>query len=282
MDLASIVIATCVIVGSTALSILGVYLVRKRVELSVLRSYHEVAGYLLSVIGTLYAVLLGFVVVDSMSKFDRARVLVEEEANGIANVFFLADNFPDKQRHEIHMMCLKYCDAVVNDEWTTMREGKPSKAAIEEIRGLWQVISRFEPANQNQQSLFEAMLVGMQEIATNRRLRIITALYGTSPVMIAVLVVGAIITVMFTYFFGLENLRTQVIMTGLVTVTLSLNLCLVLLYGFPFRTGVEVQPIAFKFDQHLIRMELNRHGELKDDSFNDHEKMLRDFSKISQ
>lgn len=282
MDPISILITALVIVGSAGLSIFGVYFVRKRVELSVLRSYHEVAGYLLSVIGTLYAVLLGFVVVDSMNKFDRARILVEEEANGIANVFFLADNFPDKQRHDIHMRCLSYTRAVINDEWKSMKQGHPSKLAIEEIRALWQEVSSFEPATQNQQSLFEAMLQGMEGVATNRRLRVITALYGTSPVMIAVLVLGATITVLFTYFFGLENIRVQVIMTSLVAITLSLNLCLVLLYGFPFRGGVEVQPIAFKFDEHLIKMELSRRGELKEEGFKSDKDMLEDFSNLSR
>lgn len=261
MQFIPLIIALLVIIASTLLSLAGLYLVRKRVQLTDLTSYHEVAGYLLSVIGTLYAVLLGFIVVDSLSKFDHARVLVEEEANGIANVFFLADNFPDKERHEIHIGCLRYVNAVVEDEWEKMHNGKPSPKAVDELRSLWSVVSKFEPKNQNNQSLWEAMLVGMQEIASNRRLRIITAAYGLSPIMATVLVIGAVITITFTYFFGLEKFKAQAIMTSLVAITLSLNICIVMLYGYPFRKGLPVQPTALVFNQIMIKTELGRRGE---------------------
>jgi hypothetical protein len=261
MDTSSFVEISVTIIASTALSLAGLYLVRRRVELSVLRSYHEVAGYLLSVIGTLYAVLLGFIVVDSLSKFDRARVLVEEEANGVANVFFLADNFPVKERHEIHVRCLAYTNAVIEDEWKTMKKGVPSAKALNELRSLWSTVSRFEPGTQNITSAWEAMLQGMEAIGSNRRLRILTAAFGLSPVMVAVLVIGAVITIVFTYFFGLEKFRAQAIMTALVSLTLSLNICLVLLYGYPFRRGVEVIPSALIFDRMVIETELKRRGE---------------------
>jgi hypothetical protein len=261
MDIRSLTITLVTLTVSTALSLGGLYLVRKNVELSVLKSYHEVAGYLLSVIGTLYAVLLGFVVVDSLSKFDRARVLVEEEANGIANVFFLADNFPAPERREIHVRCLRYIDAVIDEEWKTMRDGEPSRQALHEMQSLWSTVSKFEPKNQNNTSLWEAMLSSMDRIGSNRRLRLITAKFGLSPVMATVIIIGATITIMFTYFFGLEKFRAQAIMTALVSLTLSLNVCLVLLYGYPFRQGIEVQPSALLFDRFIITTELKRRGE---------------------
>lgn len=261
MDPTSLVVTIVTIILSTALSLAGLYYVRKKVDLEVLRSYHEVAGYLLSVIGTLYAVLLGFIVVDSLSKFDHARVLVEEEANGVANVFFLADNFPEQERTEIHRHCLTYVNAVLDDEWKTMRDGKASSKAITELRSLWLVVSKFEPKNQNNQSLWEAMIAAMENIGSNRRLRLITAAFGLSPIMASVLILGATITIAFTYFFGLEKFKAQAIMTALVSLTLSLNVCIVLLYGYPFRKGIDVIPSAFLFDRMVMMEELKRRGE---------------------
>jgi cation transporter-like permease len=261
MDIHSLLVTLLVITLSTALSLVGLYIVRKRVGLEDLIKCHEVAGYLLSIIGTLYAVLLGFVVVDSLSKFDRARVLIEEEANGVANVFFLADNFPAKERQQIHVGCLRYIDAVLNDEWETMKDGKPSPKAIAEIRQLWVVISRFEPKTQNNISLWESMLSSMGDIGSSRRLRLITAKYGLSSVMATVLMIGAVITIVFTYFFGLEKFKAQAIMTALVAITLSLNVCLVLLYGYPFQRGIHVEPTALMFDKKIMTLELQRRGE---------------------
>ncbi len=261
MEFKPLLLTVAVSLATTALSLTGLYLVRKKVGLESLRECHEVAGYLLSIIGTLYAVLLGFIVVDSLSKFDRARVLIEEEASGVANVFFLADNFPPKERHEIHIRCIKYIDAVLDDEWETMKDGNPSPKAINEIRQLWTVVSKFEPKTQNNQSLWESMLTSMSEIGTSRRLRIITAKYGLSNVMAGVLVIGGVITILFTFFFGLEKFKAQALMTALVSTALSLNVCLVLLYGYPFQRGIAVEPTALKFDKKIITLELERRGE---------------------
>ncbi|MDZ4835843.1 MAG: hypothetical protein SGJ27_18855 [Candidatus Melainabacteria bacterium] len=261
MDIKSFLITILVITLSTIASLVGLYMVRKRVAIEDLRACHEVAGYLISIIGTLYAVLLGFIVVDSLTKFDRARVLVEEEASGVANVFFLADNFPQKERHQIHVGCLRYVDAVLEEEWETMKDGQPSPRALNEIRQLWAVISRFEPKTQNNVSQWEAMLSSMDELGTSRRLRIISAKYGLSSVMATVLMIGAVITIVFTYFFGLEKFKAQAMMTALVSITLSLNICLVLLYGYPFRRGLQVEPTALMFDKKVITLELEQRGE---------------------
>ncbi len=255
-----ILISAIAVITSTILSMVGIYQVRKRVDLSKLRSYHEVAGYLLSVIGTLYAVLLGFMVVDSMNKYDRARVIVEEEGNNIANIFFLAENLPDMQKRNIRLHCLEYINAVLDDEWQTMHHGEASEKAVTAIRDLWLEVIHIEPKTQNQQTLFEMILNDLQNVASNRRLRMITAGIGTSHPLVGVLILGAIIIVVFTYFFGLEDLRTQVIMTGLVTLTLALNLCLVVLFGFPFRMGMPVKPSAFIYDKLIIEREAKRAG----------------------
>lgn len=52
-------VGAIVVGGSIALSVLGMWLVRLKFKPTSLKEHHEVAGYLLSIIGTLYAVLLG-------------------------------------------------------------------------------------------------------------------------------------------------------------------------------------------------------------------------------
>src|SRR6516164_8312999 len=94
------------VVSITAcLSVLGMLLVRRRVPFNELSSYHEVAGYLLSVVGTLYAVLLGFVVVDAMQHMQDVRGLVSMEASGLANVFLCSEGLPDEKKKTIRSLC---------------------------------------------------------------------------------------------------------------------------------------------------------------------------------
>lgn len=117
---------------STVLAVMGMLVVRKRVGVKNLAGYHEVAGYLLSVIGTLYAVLLGFIVVDAMGKQQELRVIVEKEASGVANIFLASYGLKEESRSEIQGTCYRYATAVINEEWNDMEHGSYSATAFEE------------------------------------------------------------------------------------------------------------------------------------------------------
>jgi hypothetical protein len=63
-----------------------------------------------------------------------------------------------------------------------------------------------------------------------------------------VLIVGGVFTIIFTYFFGVEKIRVQALMTLLVAMTLSLNVYLVFVFGNPMSTDLGVKPGPFQLD----------------------------------
>jgi len=103
-------------------SIGGVMLMRRYFDHDRLKHYHDVAGNMLSVGGTLYAVLLGLVVVDAMETFENARFTVDREANALANVYLLAEPFPAEKSARVRTLCRDYAAAVVNYEWPLMSQ----------------------------------------------------------------------------------------------------------------------------------------------------------------
>jgi hypothetical protein len=66
--------------------------------------------------------------------------------------------------------------------------------------------------------------------------------------------VGAVVTIGFSYFFGMDNLRPQLIMTALVALVLSLNLYLVIVESHPFSGNFRVKPTPFKIALELFDM----------------------------
>ena len=89
------------IVGmSILLAHLGLRLVRRKVPLPVLETQHEVAGFIIGVLGAIYAVLLAFVVVVVWNQFEDAKSTVEKEANQLHDLSRIAQGFsnPVRQR----------------------------------------------------------------------------------------------------------------------------------------------------------------------------------------
>lgn len=237
---------------STLVSVAGLLITRKLIDFNKLRASHEVGGYLLSVVGTLYAVLLGLVVVDAMQKFQVARDVTEREANCLADVFILASGFPEPKRSQIKTLSVKYGELVVNEEWKTMKSNRHCPEARRTAVRLMQEVIAFEPKSEGEKAIYPLAVDNACQIWQNRRTRTNMAFAGIPTVEWVTLFAGAIITIFFTYFFGLENLPLQIIMTAMVSILISLNMFLVLLYGYPFSGELCINPDAFMITRSIF------------------------------
>ncbi len=241
------------VLSATVLAVGGMLVVRRRVGVETLTSYHEVAGYLLSVVGTLYAVLLGFVVVDALEHTQELRVLVDQEASDLCNIYLCSNGLPSAKKATIRSLCDQYADAVVNDEWQAMQDGKYSVSAFRSVWSLWKEITTYTPETESEKALHQQLVSEICNMTQSRRTRIVSAGHGMNPLMWTVLIIGAVFTVMFTYFFGVKNLKAQILMTVLVSLTLSLNVLLVFIFGSPFAGELAIQPDSFKLDRMIFQ-----------------------------
>ncbi len=240
------------VLGSAILAVIGLLIARKVIDLDRLRASHDVGGYLLSVVGTLYAVLLGLVVVDAMSKFSLAREVTEREANCLADVYVLAECLPEKKRDEVRAICVNYASAVIDTEWDDMDEGAYCPVAHKTAVDLMQSLMNFEPVSENQKALFPLIVADAGDMWKARRQRINMALNGIDNAEWFTLIVGGAITIFFTFFFGLENLKLQIAMTAMVAVLISLNVYLVALFGYPFSGDLKIGTDSFRIDQGIF------------------------------
>ncbi len=243
---------------AVVLSITGLLLVRRYVAHDELTTHHDVAGSFLSIVGTLYAVVLGFIVVASLNSFDKARLDVEQEANSLHDIFHLTRGMPSEQGHKLRQLCLDYAECMVNEEWACMEQGVESQKAHQIAVAIWDNVIGFQPRESGQQDVHSSLLSQMNDLGDARRERLMASTPTYDKVVWLVLLLGATVTIVFTYFFGVENLGTQMIMTGLVTIILSLNLVLVAMFGYPFSGDVKVPSVAFERDLLRFREDMQR------------------------
>jgi hypothetical protein len=79
-----LIVGTCVLAA-----LLLAELARWDFGTEAIREGHTASGNLLAVVGTLYAVLLGLVVVDAMARFQQAMDSVQAESNCIADIYLI-------------------------------------------------------------------------------------------------------------------------------------------------------------------------------------------------
>lgn len=80
----------------------------------------------LSVIGTMFAVMLAFVILFALQSYQRAREGASVEAVAVTELNAVASVLPAPANDRLHGGLVCYGRAVVYDEWSAMQDGRPS------------------------------------------------------------------------------------------------------------------------------------------------------------
>ena len=235
-------------------SIAAMLVVRRSVSFASLRNHHDVTDPILAVVGTLFAILLGFVLANSMQRFEEARTNVQEEAGAIGDVYRLAEGFP-KDGLKIQQNCLLYTTSVIEAEWPSMRAGHMDPKAWKTFESLWQECVKIEPTTQGQNNVHAALLQSMSKAAECRRARMAQLTYGLPISLWIVVLIGAVATISLSYFFAVENLKLQIIMTSLVTLVIGLNVYMLAGFDAPYSGDIHITSAPFKTLREIFKLE---------------------------
>jgi Protein of unknown function (DUF4239) len=217
---------------TTGLALAGLYLIRTRYSADVLKENHEVAAIIFNAFGVLYAVVIAFVVFVTWTGYDDATKNLQLEASQAIDIFYSAKAFPDPIRKVIQEDLLGYANSVYNDE--VKRMGEISLYSGGPLSKLIMFFDSMDAKSVPNPQLYGESLRRLNNLAEYRRLRIFAGNNTVPPMMWLVLLVGGVMTVLYTYFFGSKNIRAQYIMTSALTIMISMILLLIYILDHPF------------------------------------------------
>jgi hypothetical protein len=244
-------ISAAIIVGlGTLLSMVGLVLVRRCVDVRSLTANNELAGHKFATIGVLYAVTLAFAIIVVWEKFVDAELDVVHEAGAAESIYRLSQGVSDKAGAALRSAVANYLKAAISDDWSAMDRGA---AGAEEIIGaegaakeaLDAVYSALvSSTGQADSAVLSEMLRQVDLVAQSRRARLVAS-EGTVPNLLwLVLLGGAAITIGYTFFFGAESLRAQALMTALLALMIFSELLVIVGIDRPFSGAVKIEPNA--------------------------------------
>jgi hypothetical protein len=229
-----------------ATSIGGVLLVRHFFKVDYFKRHHEIAGPIFSTIGVVYAVMLGFVLIVVWQSFDETRNNVVLEANYYGDIYRDLVGLPEPFRSEARASLTAYIDAIIKDEWPVMALGQRSLKVQELSTENWKLFASYEPVTESQKIFYQEILNKMNQAGELRRQRLADAVSGINPVLWFVLLAGGIITIAFTFFFGSDNIKAQMLMTTLLSLLIVLILFTTMSLDYPFSGDVYIGPQSFQ------------------------------------
>lgn len=237
-----------IVVGiTTALAMLGPRIVRRSISLERLVTNNEVAGFKYAVLGVIYAVMLGFAVIVVWEKFRDAEAAVINEAGAAEILFRLTSGVDPATRDAVRHELAAYLHTAVEQDWPAMSKESLAPAATGALSEVYRAILGMQPATPRELQIFSELFHEADALSEARRTRLVLASGILPPVLWVALLIGALVTICFTFFFGTSSLRAQTMMTGMIALLVFFALFVVIEIDHPFTGPVSVGPQALEY-----------------------------------
>jgi Protein of unknown function (DUF4239) len=242
LSLAENVVAVLMVVGIS----LGLFVVMDRVWPWDKRHEHnDVTGWQLGILGTTYAVILGFMLYAVWTDFDTATQNVEMEANSLTNLYRLADGLPEASRVELQKLAREYAQKVIENDWPEMDRGGVPKESVGLASRMQRVLISVPEASKSASLAQDHAMTELSAMTTCRRTRLLENALSLPTVLWFVLIVGGVLTIASSCMFGSQNRFLHGMQVVFFSLMIGLALLAIADINKPFRGAVHVGSDAF-------------------------------------
>jgi hypothetical protein len=145
-----------------------------------------------------------------------------------------------------YAVLLAFVVIVVWEEWPLMERRETSERAGMLLQELRLSLENVDASTSAGQVLYDQGLTRIHEVSDARRLRLVEVTEGLPGILWVVLIGGGVVTVCFTYLFGLKNNWAHALMVAALTLVICGILFTIGTLDHPFAGQAEIQPTAFE------------------------------------
>ena len=252
-----------VVLGAGMIAVGALWLARQWLPVADLRASTAEVGNYLQTVGTIYAVLLAFVVSAVWGQFNEARSVVEREATEVDDLFRLVDCFRPGARTPLQQARARYLDAVIADEWRAMARGDEttSERIGAELDVVWAGLHCYDPQSDCERTLHAEALSRFNDLSDARTNRL-TAARTRMPLGLRLLLyVGALVVVASMFLLAVDSFAIHAVITGALAGSISHILYLVEDLDDAFSGLWQVSPAPFERVRRHVRAGLAAGGD---------------------
>ena len=210
------------------------------------RNHNDLIGWQLSILGTTYAVMLGFMLYTVWTNFGTADLNVDLEANALVNVYRLAQGIPQQERAIVRQLALSYADAAINRDWPQMAADRVPEDTVQLDTDMWKTLMSAKGASPTEITAEDHALYELSALTEHRRTRILQSTSRLPTVLWCVLLVGGGLTIMSSCMFGSANSLLHAFQVFAFSMLIALALVAIVNINRPFQGAVHVSSYAFQ------------------------------------
>ncbi|HXC54861.1 MAG TPA: hypothetical protein VNU97_06175 [Rhizomicrobium sp.] len=233
--------------GAVAYAVIGVLVGRKYTHRRVAEGHNDVLVPLFLTAGVIYAVLLGFMVVAVWESYDAAHANAAEEAATLVPLYRTTYDMAPEKGAAMRKLLRGYAEAVVNDEWASIRDTGHASEKARKISGdVLRVYGTLTPSTKIKEIIDAQFLSTYSQVLVDRNKRLLQASEQLSWIMWFGVLAGAVVVIGMSFVLFMERVVLHVLMTGVMAALIGTSLFMMDVLNRPFVGPVAIDPAPFE------------------------------------
>ena len=194
-------------------------------------------GVFYTVFGVLYAIIIGFILIATLDKFDNLKRSIDSEINEIQNVRVLLKYFSVSQKeviNDVRKALLSYVNSIYSIEWEKMMKKVSLPEFSSEMEDIIESVSHLKAEDENDNVALTSIINTLTGLTECRTKRIYLSNEEIPPPIMKLLIFMSVILIFGFIIMGVQNFWIHIFMVWSLSTTLQLIINLLTDLNSPF------------------------------------------------
>ncbi|MCL9685706.1 DUF4239 domain-containing protein [Legionella maioricensis] len=211
---------------------------------SVSPEYTRDTDSILGVMGSGYGIFLGFVIITLWGHYMEVQKDVYEEAGAISSIVHNIKVFPQADAFFLRKNIAAYLQAIRDDEWQKMKQGKESNKAWDAFQKLYITFQQYTAKTAKETFFYGQIMNNMDTALKKRRDRLLAVKSIINNEIRIALILGAIVIIVLASFLKTKG-PARIFANICLTIVIGFNLTLALCFDYPFSGSISISNYPF-------------------------------------
>ena len=214
----------------------------------------EGIGSYCNIIGVLYAVVLGYVLVNVYESYSTADEKVENEASIVIDLLRDAEGLPALQGMLFRKATLDYVDSVIDQEWPYMIENRKFHPdTFERFSDLFHIARKVKCEDEEQRIFLTAIVSKLNELSSTRRERVAVANTRLPDMLWGMIIGVGLVAFGICFIFPIENDKIRSLLICSTAAVMTFTTLLMYVLDRPYNGSLGIKPDSLEVIRTVIK-----------------------------
>ena len=228
------------------ISILLLYIVKRVAHYKIRKSHNDVIASIFNKAGTVFGIMIAFVVVILWQDYNRAVDSAIKEGTEALELYRDLSLYPNpKQANSATKSVINFAKLVIDDEYPAMANMRMSPTTEQAMNNLRNDIHKINPQDRQGQILYAKILNDLEHLSKLRDDRLSETESSLPGIVWAALIVGAFVAILFSSLLGAERFWLHALLISMLAIILATAFYLIIELDYPFMGELCAKPTSY-------------------------------------